>query len=445
MLIEFSAENFRSFRDMQTLHMQAAPFKSKDARLDEQNIIRLGDKLSLVRSKVVYGANASGKSNLVKALSAFLYIFRHSLQDDEVLAALIEPFLLNTKDFSKPSYFQIRFRLEGRNYRYGFEATRTAVQSEWLYSSGDKGPESYHFRRDKQDIEVNARNFKEGARLVIGKDEMPPLYRPNALFLPLVAAFNGPLAAKIARYFSESFAVHSGMDDPATRKFVMDAFQDETMRKKMTEVLKQADLGINDLEMMEVGEDGLPNQAAREYHQKMTEGGRRFVVMVTHRKAVGETGESDIDIPFLLSDESYGTQKLFSLSPFLISALENGGVLVLDEFGSSLHVKLIRAIISLFHSPQTNPLHAQLIVATHDTHLLDQRLFRRDQIAFVEKDRTGQSILTDLAAFKGVRNDASLESDYLQGRYGAIPYTNRLEWAFIFENNEPAQQKNGSK
>lgn len=166
---------------------------------------------------------------------------------------------------------------------------------------------------------------------------------------------------------------------------------------------------------------------------------------MTKRRAFDEDGKPAAEVPLLLHEESYGTQKLFWFSPFLISALEKGGILIVDEFGSSLHVKLIRAIIDLFHSPVTNPHNAQLVAATHDTHLLDQRLFRRDQIVFVEKNQSGQSILKDLVEFKGVRNDASLESDYLQGRYGAVPLTNQFDWAFTFENDDQKRQENGSK
>jgi len=444
MLIEFSVENFRSFQKMQTLHLQAAPIKSKNPRLDEENVCRLTDKLSVVKSKVIYGANASGKSNLIKAITAFIRIFRQSLQDENILKVSLSPHFMDTISFSKPTFFQIQFRLDGRNYRYGFEATGTAIVSEWLYSSDGKKPESYHFKRDENGIEVNPRTFKEGVRLIIGKDEMPPLYRANALFLPLVAAFNGPIAVKISRYFSEHYAVHSGIEDTIAKAIAMEAFRDESMRKKMAEVLKKSDLGIEDLGNMDIPEEELSG-AARENYQKMSAEGRKPFVVVTKRSVLNETGDKAIEVPFMLNDESYGTQKLFWLSPFLINVLENGGVLIVDEFGSSLHIKLIREIVHLFHSPLTNPHNAQLIVATHDTHLLDQGLFRRDQIAFVEKNRSGESILTDLVEFKGVRNDASLESDYLQGRYGAVPFTNQFDWAFTFEDHGKKHQENGSK
>lgn len=434
MLIEFSVENFRSFQTMQTLHMQAAPIKSKKPRLDDWNVCSLTDKLSVVKSKVVYGANASGKSNLIKALTTFLKIFRHSLQDENTLQNLSSPYLLDTESFQKPTFFQILFRLDGLHYRYGFEATSTAVVSEWLYASDGKKTESYYFKRDENGIEVNTRTFKEGARLVIGKDEMPPLYRPNALFLPLVAAFNGPIATKINRYFLGDYAVHPGVEDPIAKALAMEAFRDEKMRKKMAEVVRRADFGIEDLASMDIPEEGL-HGAAKEHFQKMDAEGKKPFLAVTTRKIVDKTSEQTIEVPFMLHEESYGTQKLFWLSPFLINALETGGVLIVDEFGSSLHVRLIRAIVALFHDPITNPHNAQLIIATHDTHLLDQALFRRDQIAFVEKNQSGQSILTDLVEYKGVRNDASLESDYLQGRYGAVPLVNQFDSAFIFENN----------
>jgi len=443
MLIEFSVENFRSFQEMQTLHLQAAPIKSKNPELDEHNVFVLTNRLSVVKSKVIYGANASGKSNLIKAMVAFLKIFRHSVQDQNILKSWVVPYLLDTQSYKKPAFFQIQFRIDDRNYRYGFEATEFAIISEWLYSSDGKRPESYHFKRSENGIEVNSRTFKEGARLILGDDKMPPLYRENVLFLPLVAAFNGPVSQKISRYFFEKYAVYDGIEDGRAKTIAMEAFNVDSMRKKMAEVLKQSDLGIETLEQVEIQEEA-QKSAAKEQHQKQSAEGKKSFTIMTKHKVLDEKGNQVTEVPFLFSDESYGTQKIFLLSPFLIDTLEKGGVLVIDEFGSSLHVRLIRAIIDLFHSPVTNPHNAQLIVATHDTHLLDQRLFRRDQIAFVEKNRNGQSVLTDLVEFKGVRNDASLESDYLQGRYGAVPLTNKFDWAFTFENDDKKGQENGS-
>jgi len=438
MLIEFSVANFRSFRDIQTLRLQAAPIKSKNPRLDENNTFQAGVKLNLVKSKVIYGANASGKSNLIRAITTFFTIFRQSLQDVNMLQKAFAPFLLDVHAFKEPTFFQIQFQLEKRNYRYGFEVNATEVISEWLFSSDGQGVESYHFKRRKDDIEVNKRTFKEAARLLSGKGEMPPLYRENALFLPLVAAFNGPLASKIDHYFRNYYAAYNGADDRPAVAIAQDAVKNESMRVKIAEVLKRSDVGIEDLGLVDIPEERL-NNVAKEIYQKLAAEGEKPRAVVTTRKVKDESG-ADIDVHFLMSEESYGTQKMFWLSPFLIGVLENGGVLIIDEFGSSLHLRLIESILQLFHSQVTNPHNAQLIVATHDTHLLDQRIFRRDQISFIEKNRERQSILTDLVEFKGVRNDASLENDYLQGRYGAVPFVNQFDWAFTPKNHEQATE-----
>jgi hypothetical protein len=445
MLIEFSVANFRSFQEMQTLRLQAAPIKSKDLRLDEHNIFKVTDRLSLLKSKVIFGPNASGKSNLVKALFAFMQIFRGSLQDQNTLKTFVQPFVLDNQSLQKPTFFQIQFRTGGRHYRYGFEANQSVIVSEWLYSSDGIRPESYYFKREGANIEVNPRSFKEAARLIAGKGQLPPLYRPNTLFLPLVAAFNGPTAVSIVRYFNEHYAIYSGIEDATANAIAMGAFHDEVMRAKMAEVLKHADVGIEKLEAVEVVEAGIvdvPNENLQKQQPGQRSEGHNTLIAIIKRKALDEKGNAVSEVPFLMLDESYGTQKLFMLSPFLIDALEKGGILVIDEFGSSLHVKLIQAILDLFHSPATNPRNAQLIVATHDTHLLDQHLFRRDQFAFVEKTRSGQSILIDLVEFKGVRNDASLESDYLKGRFGAVPFINQFDWPFIPENHGKATEQN---
>jgi len=435
MLIEFSVANFRSFREIQTLRLQSAPIKSKKRQLDEDNIFPVSPKLSLVKSKVIFGPNASGKSNLVKAMAAFFTIIRQSFKDENILQQALTPFMLDAEAFLEPSYFQIQFRLDDRNYRYGFEANEKEIVSEWLFSSDDRGHEAYHFKRERDQMEVNPRTFKEAVRLAGDKaGGLPPLYRPNVLFLPLVAAFNGPLATKITLYFISHYAIYNGIEGSIGDSFALEAVPNDSIRTKMIEVLKRADTGIEGLELIEVPEEGLSKDAQKKY-QKMRSEGQKPMAIVTKRTVFDEKFRQHVEVPFLLSDESYGTQKMFFLSPFLINTLESGGVLVVDEFGSSLHVRLIRAILDLFHSKSTNPHHAQLIVATHDTHLLDQSIFRRDQIAFIDKNKSGQSILTDLVEFKGVRNDASLESDYLHGRYGAVPLVNQFQWAFTPETD----------
>jgi AAA15 family ATPase/GTPase len=445
MLIEFSVANFRSFREIQTLRLQSAPIKSKKRQLDEDNIFPVSPKLSLVKSKVIFGPNASGKSNLVKAMAAFFTIIRQSFKDENILQQALTPFMLDAEAFLEPSYFQIQFRLDDRNYRYGFEANAKEIVSEWLFSSDDRGHEAYHFKRERDQMEVNPRTFKEAVRLAGDKGEdMLPYYRPNVLFFTLLAANNRPLSAKINQYFSNHYAIYSGVDESSIAAIAMESLLNAEMHSKIVEVLKRSDTGIEGLELVEIPENRL-NNASIDLYQKLKSEGKSPMAVVTKRTTYNTQINQNVEIFFPISEESYGTQKMFWLSPFLINTLENGGILVIDEFGSSLHVRLIRAILDLFHSKSTNPLHAQLIVATHDTHLLDQSVFRRDQIAFIDKNKSGQSILTDLVEFKGVRNDASLESDYLHGRYGAVPLVNQFQWAFTPETDGKKRQENGSK
>ena len=154
-------------------------------------------------------------------------------------------------------------------------------------------------------------------------------------------------------------------------------------------------------------------------------------ILVSHKQFNAEFNA--IERPILLdldAHESEGTLKLYELSPFIYKALEQGTALIIDEFDARLHPRISKKIIEIFNDPRTNPKNAQLLVVTHDTNLLSANLFRRDQILFVEKDKYGASHLYSLAEFKGVRNDASFESNYLMGRYGAVPFLNNLNSVF---------------
>jgi uncharacterized protein len=410
MLIEFSVANFRSFRELQTLRMQTAPVKSKLRSLDESNAITLKGKMSLLKSKFIFGANASGKSNLVLALRIFIDLIQHSVDKPQTLDALYLPFRLDEKSVKEPTFFQLIFLLQGQIYRYGFEVNDKEVIAEWLFSQTEKGHESYLFKRTFNKIEVNKRTFKEAVRLVSEEFSPQPLYRPNALFLPVVSRFNGEIAGKILNYISNYGIYYPTYGEDIPKELALRSVIDPTTRARVTEMLQNADIGISGLKVYRIDKEYL-NIPAEKF------GNNDFELFTQHQLQNGQT------IEFHISEESLGTQKLFWLSPFLFSALKTGGVLVIDEFGSSLHVRLIQMIVNLFHNSDTNPNGAQLIACTHDTHLMDQSMLRRDQIAFVEKNTHGESTLIDLVEIKGVRNDASLEQDYLAGKYGGVPAT----------------------
>ena len=397
MLVEFSVGNFLSFRDIQTLNMQAAKIRSRFEEVDRENVFQADGDLSLLKTKAIFGANASGKSNAIRALVSMLAIIREGLKDEEALSKRVMPFWFQEENLHQPSFFQIVFILEGVQYRYGFEASRDRIHSEWLFGKPLREPkvrERYFFTREGMETSVNETQFKEGARLL----ENAPLFRENSLFLAVSAAFNGPLSQKLLAFFRTGISSVSGLNEGgALGHLAVRAMSNPAFVERATHLLQAIDPGIRKISVEE-----------------------EQVLIYRHRyDADGRVKEQ---IPLLLLEaEGEGTIKLFHLSPLLFAVLENGAILFIDELDARMHPSLTRTVVELFHAETTNPRHAQLIFVTHDSNLLDARLLRRDQISFARKDPAGATELYSLVEYKGVRNDASFEKDYLLGKYAAVP------------------------
>jgi len=424
MIIEFSTANFWSFKEMQTLRVQAAKIVSKYPKVDLENVFSVGNKLSLLKSKAVYGANASGKSNLIRAFDTMLHIVQECLRDMETLDKLVTPFYLDEANIKEPSYFQLVFTLDDVMYRYGFEATKNEIVSEWLFGKKLKSKrlvkERYYFTREGMKVTVNDEVFKEGKQFAGKKKGATPLYRENSLFLSVVAAWNGKLSKKIVEHFQKDFAVLSVLDDTTSWNVALHSMTDINFLQKTTELLQAIDPTIQRIEKIDGDtENTLMSKTEQHPTEALKQSGNPSGRVVVFRK---QRGRKKKEIPLrLLAQEAEGTKKMFSLSPFIFDALETGKTLLIDEFDARMHPNLTRKIVELFHSPQTNPNNAQLIFITHDTNLLNAKLLRRDQICFVQKDKDGASELYSLVEFKGVRNDASFEKDYLLGKYRAVP------------------------
>jgi hypothetical protein len=423
MLIEFSVENFRSFRDLATLSMVAAKLKAKNKTLDENNLFHApGGSPSLLTSAAIYGANASGKSNLVAAIDFMRRFVLDSTREIKATGAIdIESFRLSTTTVHQPSHFEIVFVLDDQRYRYGFEVTRERVLEEWLFYV-PRTREARLFERIEDEVKLGD-SFKEGHDL-IGKT------RPNALFLSVVAQFNGPIAQQVTEWFRD-LRVVSGLQDIGIRQYTMQRFLDGEYAPEMLKLIKRLDLGIQDLSVeksvqildqeLEKAPEEL-REVIRVIRETTPPMGYERIFVRTQHPTFDDGGKMvGYEMFNLDENESEGTRKLFALTGPLIDTLKLGHVLVIDELDARLHPLLTREIVSLFNSRQTNPKHAQLIFTTQDTNLLDNRFLRRDQIWFTEKDRQGATHLYSLAEFK-VRNDASFERDYIRGRYGAIPY-----------------------
>ncbi len=409
MLIEFSVGNYRSFKDVVTLNMVAADEAADNDELDKNNVFKVNQNFSLLKSAAIYGANASGKSNLILALY-FMQSFVINSSKLQITDKIdLEKFRLSSETEDKPSFFKIVFYLDNKTYEYSFEVTQERVISEGL-SCTPKTRKTNIFSREKDKI-------KYSKSLMKGKD-VKDLTKKNTLFLSIAAQFNDPLAGKILLWFSR-LKIISGSQLENLRQLSIDYLsREQNLKNEIVSLIKKLDLSIKDMSI-EVGRKPLDN-----FHKDIPDTVYNSIETY-HEKYDLEGKVIGLESFQLNKHESRGTQKLFALLAPILSVLKASEVLIIDELDSLLHPLMAIAIIGLFNSQQTNPKNAQLIFATHDVNLLSNQLFRRDQIWFTEKNRQEATDLYSLVEFD-IDNNASFEQDYIQGRYGAIPFIGDL-------------------
>lgn len=427
MLVNFTVSNFRSFERVATFSMVAANITAKNKELDIENVFNVNG-ISLLKSAGIYGANASGKSNLLKAFSFMQnFVLRSTIASSEDNID-VDPFLLSTETEKAPSLFEVVFLIDDIRYRYGFEVDKERVHCEWLYRTVKR--ETELFWREDSRIELRS-GFKEGKGL-------EKRTRPNALFLSVADQWNGEIAGQIVKWFKE-VAVISGLEDRAYLGFTVDkVVENDSIGHKIKEFVSRIDVGISSItaekRKADIGLLSLLQQVddiPGDVKSELSDGEWFTPIVKTKHYRYSKSKEKVDQIEFDLDEhESEGTKKAFSLAGPLLHTLQEGGVLIVDEFDARMHPLLTRSIIELFNSSHANPKNAQLIFVTHDINLLSNKLFRRDQIWFTEKDRYGATHLFSLVEYKmpqSVRNDASFESDYMIGKYGAIPYIRNLK------------------
>lgn len=412
MLVQFSVENYKSFKDERTFSF----LSTSDTSLLE-NTFEVNDKARLNKTSVIYGANASGKSNVFKALTFFFKFAVFSGPNTQAGDKTgTKPFIFSDETVNEPSSFELIFYIpeDGRpiRYRYGFSVNSHQVVQEYLYAVNNVR-ESELFYRENQKIDVSPVHFKEGKRNV-------GAVRENASFLSVCAQANGEISRKIVAYF-RNFTVIAGYSDRII-PYSMDEIYSEK-HDRILNFLHFADLQIKDFRKVEEPQDpsefeSVPDPDIREFLIKKISGVKRSEFHYGHPFFRGkeEDGTAFIDE----SEESRGTNKLFGYAPYFFEILDKGGVLCIDEFDSSLHPIIVENLIQLFNSPVTNPHNAQLLVSCHTTNIMNNELLRRDQIWFCEKDRFGATDLYSLSDYK-VRKDASYSKNYLYGKYGGIP------------------------
>ena len=393
MLIQFSVENFLSIKDKVVLSLLA----SKDNEHPE-HLIMDGNK-SYLKSAVIYGANASGKSNV---LNAFWFMVNYVLTShNQQLHKTIgrSPFKFDPETPTRPSSFEVIFTTEGIRYAYGFSVTDKAVTEEYLY----------YYPNGRQALIFERKNTKD-FRFTVDIDEQNTLKErtsANKLYLSVASNWSYSKVIPVLEWFASCQII--------TKNSVADAYgleaeqlKDDDYRRVIASMLRVADLGIQALQMRDA--EPAPSQHGDSFAN----------IEAIH--TVKDTNGNALSYALNMAEESDGTNSYFKLIGVVKKALDQGTLLVADEMDAHLHPLLIRHLVSLFDSTEFNPKGAQLIFTSHSTNLLDLDLLRRDQIWFTEKDE--QTAATDLFSLYdfSVRKDTKVEKGYLIGRFGAIPF-----------------------
>lgn len=434
MLIEFSVANFRSFRDRVTLSLEAEPrISERDKTVDERNVAHTADG-DLLRVVGIYGANAGGKSNLVTALATFRNLVLNSAREGQAGDRLpAAPFRLDADSLQAPSEFEVVFTQANTQIRYGAALTAKRIEREWLFvRPAGADEEERWFERTHDTFETGGAWLRD-----VGIEKKT---RPEALHLSVAAAWNHAQVLHLLAWFSDDLRTLDSHDDyPRDTIRLLDH---EVHGPAIRALIRRLDFGIDDIEIMDPD-----TSAALESLLEITPPEKYYAQVIRHTRYRSPLKARRQGIVFdLKRDESAGTNKAVALAGPIVGILARGGVLVIDEFDARLHTLLAKQLVELFQDPATNPHDAQLVFTSHDTNLLTRTLLRRDQLWFVEKShKTHASDLYSLAEIrlddgKAIRNDARYESDYLQGRYGAIPFFGNLK-ALLGEALSPANKK----
>lgn len=403
MILEFYVSNYLSIKDGLKISFVATSLK--DSLSESNDMIVLSDTgLTLLRSAVIYGANASGKSNVLKAMAFYRHFITDSFKNSQAGEAIdVENFRLNATSIYEPTTMEATFIVGDFIYRYGFEVDSKVVRSEWLYQRTNKkrAKEIEIFYRTEEETSVHQ---KSPLLLELVNKRM---VRDNALLLSAAAQFNEPKAVNILQWMNDIRVIFGNEEEKLWNQAIK-SLDDENLRLRITNFAKYADLGIDSIVKID-------NR------------------IVSNHRQFDDEGRETNNVAFSFSgNESEGTIKYFSLSYPIIDTLDNGKLLIIDELDSKLHPLLVRKIISLFNSAKTNPKGAQLLFTTHDTFLLSAGMFRRDQIWFTQKDSFGATEAYSLVEYK-VRSNTLFERDYLLGKYGATPIIGEMERIFNTE------------
>lgn len=427
MLLRFGTANHLSIRDYQELSLTASSLKDPTDGLFRMTP-ESSKGVSAVPVVALYGANAAGKSTILRALDFFVSsICRSHTGGTGRRGTPYYPFLLNEESRKEPSQYDADFVIDGIRYHYGFKLDGEIINSEWLFSfppETQRQTRSVLFHREATETEV----FYFGKSLKGDNKRISKLTRENSLFLSAAAQNAHPQLSDIYDYFEHAFSRRfDSIDDENRMNKQLFAYfsQDEEQRNRAMSFLKAADIGIADIKFKKKALGEKTKLLIQEFenifskHDELKDINFEDSISTT-RTEITHFGHENKTYPINLSNESSGTKALLQLLGPIFTRLQLGGVLIVDELNIALHPLVSHELIKLFSDPTTNPGQAQLIFTTHDTSMLTTGLLRRDQIWFVEKDSIGSTCLYALSSIK-IRQTDNYEKGYIDGRFGAIP------------------------
>lgn len=419
MIVEFSVKNFRSIKELQTISFSRTGLKSseKNQEVDINNIATAGG-MELFKTIGVYGANASGKSNVIKALDVFIRTITREPSSQSNMSDLCAPFLYQKDAENTESFFQITIIIDDVKYRYGLTVkknnnpkeendsnySKEIVTNEWLYGVKETNM-TVLFKRTLNEIDNKFSN----------KDKIPTeLPYKHTLFITHAAAFDNEGACKIIRNYL-------GRMTTSNLNFSHDKFR--WMSIQYLENVKDPQKKIDFLKLLSVFNLNYSDVTL----EKDNDSDKNDIFPQEKINLIKEYKDENNDVINiqlnLRNNESAGTQKLFDLSGLLLRAftLPKPAFIILDAIDSNFHPALLINLVGLFNDPVINKSKSQLLFTSHDTNLMSPTIMRRDQFYFTEKTEDDSTRLYSLADLKGIRNDADFAKQYLAGYYGALP------------------------
>jgi hypothetical protein len=401
MILEFSVKNFLSFKEKVTFSMIANSNKELN-----DNYVEIGGN-KVLKSAAIYGANASGKTNLFKILTLVVLMLRSSNSVDINAKLPLIPFKLDKGSVNKPSEFEIKFILDETRYVYGFIADKDKIYDEYLYYYPN-GRETKIFDRTN----INEYSYTQKDEKILR--EIEAKNAQNKFFLATATNWNFDKTKAAYNFLTNGIGTCNNLEILKNMAYKMYETNPDYLKDFAIDFLQKADFNIEDYQISQIDVPGEFLTAIPEFITKtLPDKPKAYQVLFKHKNS---------DNYLSIDEESLGTQMIFAFIPFLADSLKNKKVLIIDELDKSLHPFLVQYIVEIFNDAEINKNGSQLIFNTHDTNLLDLNILRRDQIWFTEKNsETGESDLYSLSDFS-VRKQENVEKGYMLGRYGAVPF-----------------------